>query len=182
MHDDVSIWEVGNEVNGNWTGRRTEVAAKVAAAYHVVTAHHGRTALTLYYNHDCGDGADELGPATWSRRYLSRAMRNGVDYVLLSYYETQCHGRRPSDAEWTRAFRRLHILFPHADVGFGEVGLPHPATTRTRDRAASIVRHYYRLDLSLPYYVGGCFYWYFAEDMVPWRSSTLWHTLKKVIR
>jgi hypothetical protein len=182
LHDDVAIWEIGNEVNGNWTGPRAQVAAKVTAAYRVVAARHGRSALTLYYNHRCGDGAGELAPASWSQRYLSRSVRRGLDYVLLSYYEPQCGNRRPSVDEWTHTFRRLHALFPNADVGFGEIGMPHPATAKTRARAASIIRHYYALDVPLPYYVSGCFYWYFVQDMVPWRSSRLWHTLKKVIR
>lgn len=177
----VSIWEVGNEVNGNWTGRRRTVAAKVNAAYRVVHSAGGRTALTLFYNHSCGDGS-ELGPLAWSRRYLPRSERRGMDYVLLSYYEDSCHHRRPSRAEWRGYFGKLHALFPNAKVGFGEIGMAHPATRRTHRQAVSLIRHYYRLRLHLPYYVRGCFWWYFAEDMVPFRSSSLWRTLARAIR
>ena len=62
----VDIWEIGNEVNGNWTGPYPVVAAKLAAAYHQVAARHLRTALTLYYNAGCGDGPAELDPLAFS--------------------------------------------------------------------------------------------------------------------
>ena len=176
----VSIWEVGNEINGNWTGPRRAVAAKVSAAYRIVHAAERRTALTLFYNHHCGDGG-ELGPIAWSRRYLSRSERRGLDYALLSYYEDSCHHRRPSRAEWRSYFGKLHALFPHAKLGFGEIGMAHPATPHTHAQAVSLIRHYYRLRLGLPYYVSGCFWWYFAEDMVPFRSS-LWRTLRDAMR
>jgi hypothetical protein len=176
----VSVWEVGNEVNGSWTGAGDQVAAKVGAAYRQVRAVGGRTALTLYENTGCGDGPDELDPATWSARWLPAGIRAGLDYVLLSYYEKQCGSRRPSPAEWTQKFASLHPLFPAAQVGFGEVGLPKPATATTAATAASIVSYYYRLPVELPYYVGGGFYWYYAEDMVP-AGRPLWQALREAI-
>jgi hypothetical protein len=178
----VSIWEIGNEVNGDWTGRPALVARKVRADYRVVSAAGAATALTLYYNVGCGDGPGELGPLAWSRRYLGARIRNGLDYVLLSYYEPQCRHRRPTRTQWTAYFRRLHRLFPDAKLGFGEIGLPHPATVQTRAAARSIVRYYYRLPIALPYYVGGCFYWYFAEDMTPWSGAPLWRVLYRAVR
>jgi hypothetical protein len=178
----VSVWEIGNEVNGSWTSRRGTVAAKVRAAYRIVHRAGRPTALTLYDDIGCGDGPGEQGPVRWSRSRLGTGLRSGLDYVLLSYYETQCHDRRPSAAAWTELFRRLHALFPNARIGFGEIGLPKRATSGTRATARSIIRRYYRLDLHLPYVFAGCFYWYFAEDMVPWRRSPLYPTLRRAVR
>jgi hypothetical protein len=179
MGSSVAVWEIGNEVNGDWTGARPAVARKTQAAFKVVNHAGAATALTLYENQGCGDGPHELIPVAWSRRYLPTAMRDHISDVLLSYYEPQCHGRRPSAAVWTQRFRALHRVFPNSRLGFGEIGMPRPATAATRDRARSIVRHYYGLRLPLPYYVGGEFYWYYAEDMVPWQHSSLWHALRQ---
>lgn len=139
------------------------------------------TALTLYENRGCGDGPRELSPAAWSRRYLPAKVRAGLDDVLLSYYEPQCGGLRPRQRTWTNRFQTLHRLFPNAQLGFGEIGMPRPATTHTAARAGSIVRYYYGLRLPLRSYVGGEFYWYYVEDMTPWRHSPLWHTLRRTI-
>lgn len=176
----VSVWEVGNEVNGNWTGDAGQVAAKVTAAYWQVRAAGRPAALTLYENTGCGDGPDELGPADWSARWLPADVRRGLAYVLLSYYETQCADRRPSPSAWTQTFASLHPLFPAAQVGFGEVGLPDKATAATTATAASIVDYYYRLPVALPYYMGGGFYWYYVEDMVP-GGGPLWQALRQAI-
>jgi hypothetical protein len=176
----VSVWEVGNEVNGNWTGASSVVARKVLAAYDIVHAAGDRAALTLYDNQRCGDGPGELAPSAWSRRYLPSRVRTGMAYVWISYYEAQCRAIRPSVGDLTRLFSGLHRLFPHARVGFGEVGMPHPATARTRSAAVSLIDHYYRLRIPLSYFVGGDFWWYYAEDMVP-RSKYLWGTLASAL-
>jgi len=178
----VGTWEVGNEVNGSWAGPRREVARKVRAAIRVVRARRGRTALTLYYNRGCRSFPSELSPLAWSRRMLPRRVRRQLDFVYLSYYETECEDRRPGNAEWQRQFRALHRLYPGARLGFGEVGLPDPATPATTDIARSIINRYYRIRPGLPYFTGGGFYWYFAQDMTPWRSSPLHRTLRAAVR
>jgi len=169
----VAVWEVGNEVNGDWAGAPADVARKVQIAYGMVHRLGGHTALTLYENAGCGDGSGELSPVAWGERFVPARLRSGLDYVLLSYYEPQCAGQRPSPAEWTRRFLALHRVFPAARVGFGEIGMPERSRPSTLPAAASIIAYYYRLRIALPYYIGGGFYWYFAEDMVPRASSPL---------
>jgi hypothetical protein len=171
-------WEIGNEVNGNWTGPYPVVSAKLTAAYKEVKAAGGRTALTLYYNVGCGDGTAELSPLEFSRQYVPPAVRNGLDYVFLSYYEDDCNHIRPGRAAWTRYFERLHALYPHARLGFGEIGMNAPATRSTVRRAKSLMRYYYGLSIRLPYFVGGYFWWYYAEDCVPYASRPLWSELR----
>jgi hypothetical protein len=175
---EIDLWEIGNEVNGNWTGRYPVVSAKLTEAYRQVTARHKRTALTLYYNAGCGDGAGELSPLAFSRRYVPAAVRDGLDYVFLSYYEDDCNGIRPSGATWTAYFRDLHALYPHALLGFGEIGMNNPVTNRTTAAAKSLISHYYGLPIKLRYYVGGFFWWYYYEDCVPYQRKPFWRALR----
>ena len=170
----VDIWEIGNEVNGNWTGSYETVAAKLTEAYRDVAAAGGVTALTLYENafgpEHCGDGASEPTPAQFTERYVPGEVADGVDYVLLSYYPTQCGGRMPDSAEVAAQLEGLHALYPHAELGFGEVGLPRPASKRTLAEAEAIMRWAYSLDPGLSYYAGGYFWWYGWQDALKPRA------------
>ena len=59
---------------------------------------------------------------------------------------------------------QLHALYPHALLGFGEVGLPHRATpTDLVDRRGGDVVGL-RARPDVPGYVGGYFWWYARED------------------
>jgi hypothetical protein len=160
----IDIWEVGNEVNGSWTGPYPVVSAKLAEAYRVVAARGLPAALTLYYNDGCGDGPGELDPLAFSRRYVPASVRGGLRYVFVSYYPQQCGDLRPSPGTWRRLFVALHRLYPRALAGFGEIGLTGPVSARTLRYARSEIAYYYGLRLGLPYYVGGYFWWYYAED------------------
>jgi hypothetical protein len=168
LSPDVDIWEVGNEVNGNWTGPYETVAAKLTEADRDVAAADGATALTLYENSfgpaHCGDGDAEPTPVQFTERYVPEEVADGLDYVLLSYYPTQCGGRMPADAEVAAELEALHALYPNAQLGFGEVGLPRHASKRTLAQAEAIMRWAYSLKPGLPYYAGGYFWWYGYED------------------
>jgi hypothetical protein len=174
----IDIWEIGNEVNGDWTGPYPVVAAKLTTAYRLVAARRLRTALTLYENAGCGDGGGELSPSAFSRKYVPVSVRDGLSYVFLSYYEDQCGGRRPSARTWTAVFRSLRALYPRARVGFGEIGLDDPVTRATIGAARSLVRYYYGLPVRLPYYAGGYFWWYYAEDCSPYATRPLWRAIR----
>lgn len=175
----IDIWEIGNEVNGRWLGRYQTVSAKLTEAYRAVAARHYRTAMTLFYDAGCGNGSQELDPIAFTRKYVPATVREGLNYVLLSYFEDYCHGIRPSVAQWTSYFKRLHSLYPHARLGFGEIGLRNPATTQTVATARTLISHYYGLKINLPYYIGGYFWWYYAEDCVPAASKPLWRVLNR---
>jgi hypothetical protein len=170
----VDIWEIGNEVNGNWTGPYEAVAAKLSEAYDVVHAAGGRTALTLYANNfgpeNCGDGTAELTPVQFSTRYVPARVAEGMDYVLLSYYPTQCKGHEPSSAELALYLQALHAIYPNAALGIGEVGLPRPVSRSAAAKAEQIMQWAYSLAPSLPYYVGGYFWWYGAQDVLRTRG------------
>jgi hypothetical protein len=169
----VALWEVGNEVNGDWLGPANRVTADIAGGYDVVRNNGGRTALTLSYEPHCAaDAAHDMW--TWAAKHIPRDMKLGLDYVLVSYYEEDCNGYQPAAKEWDTVFRRLHTMFPHAKLGFGEVG------THQKDRVAykiAYLNRYYRLRIDVPGYIGGYFWWYYAEDMLPYQHSPLWRAL-----
>ena len=173
----VDLWEIGNEVNGNWTGSYPTVSAKLTDGYNDVSAAGKSSALTLYYNVGCGDGSSELSPLAFSSKYVPASVRDGLSYVLLSYYEDDCHGIRPSAATWTAYFQQLHALYPNAKLGFGEIGLNNPVQPKTLASAESMIPYYYGLSIKLPYYVGGYFWWYFKEDCLPYTGKPLWTSL-----
>jgi hypothetical protein len=166
LGNSVNIWEVGNEVNGNWLGSYSDVSAKIQGAYNVDNGAGKKTALTLYYNPNNVDGASELTPTAFSEQYVPAAMRNGLDYVLLSYYETDFENYRPSAATLTALFQQLHALYPNAKLGFGEIGMDNAANAGSLVKAASIMAYYYGLNIPLDYYCGGGFWWYGAEDVL----------------
>ncbi len=175
----IDIWEIGNEVNGRWLGSYRSVSAKLTGAYHAVAVRGYRTALTLFYNAGCRNGSQELSPIAFTRKYVPAAVRDGLNYVLLSYFEDYCGGIRPSAAQWTSYFKQLHRLYPHARLGFGEIGLRNPVTGMTLATARSLMTYYYGLKIGLPYYIGGYFWWYYAEDCIPAVSKPLWPVLDR---
>lgn len=164
----VSIWEVGNEVNGNWLGPYPDVASRLIAAYNQVSEAGGRTALTLYANQfgpdHCGDGPAEATPEQFSSRYVPAPVRDHLNYVFLSYYPSQCGGLEPGNAQVRAEMLALHALYPSASLGLGEVGLPAAVTTATTALARQVMAWAYSLDPGLAYYVGGYFWWYAVED------------------
>lgn len=162
---DVMVWEIGNEVNGNWTGDPSDVAAKCLAAFDVFNGAGKPTAITVYYNPNGVDG-DEPTPQEWTTTYLDETVRNGVLYVLISYYEVDFDNYRPDAATVQALVEDLKALYPNAQVGFGEIGLDDAVTGGTLDQAADIMAYYYALDIPLDYFIGGYFWWYGGEDVL----------------
>jgi hypothetical protein len=166
----VDIWEIGNEINGEWLGNTSDVVAKMNSAYNIVKAKNYKTELTLYYNYNCwSKPQNEM--FRWAQTNISQTMKNGLDYVLISYYEDDCNNYQPN---WQRVFDSLHTIFPNAKIGIGECG-----TTNTANKAAFINR-YYKMNITTPKYVGGYFWWYYKQDCVPY-TTTLWNTLHTAI-
>jgi len=191
----VDIWEIGNEINGDWTFGSTRkckpkatvsrtaaanVAAKMIAAYDYVKSKGKITELTLYYNQGCGEpDANEM--FNWAEANIPDRMRQGLDYVLISYYEDDCHGRQP---EWPAVFEKLSKMFPNSRIGFGECGAQkRKATSEVKKQ---YVDRYYRMRIDVPNFVSGCFWWYFRQDMVPYKdargdTNPMWQALNDAI-
>ncbi len=170
LGSNVDIWEIGNEINGEWLGDTPTVVAKMNAAYSLVKAKEKTAALTLYYNEGCWEKkSNEM--FTWAQKNISATMKLGLDYVFISYYEDDCNDLQP---DWPQVFQKLAALFPNSKIGFGEVGTKHA------DRKKAYINRYYNMKINHPNFVGGYFWWYFSQDMVP-SSKPLLKTLNEAI-
>jgi hypothetical protein len=165
----VDIWEIGNEVNGEWLGKPEDVVAKIEDAFRQAQQRQRVTALTLYYNEGCAPEGHEM--FTWVEQHLPASMRDNLDYVWVSYYEDDCNGRQP---DWQAVFHRLATLFPKARLGMGECG------TTDSSKKAEYIRRYYGMKIDEPRFAGGFFWWYFKQDMVPY-TRPLWRVLDEAL-
>jgi len=161
----VDIWEIGNEINGNWLGDTPSVLAKMTGAYDMVSKRGGKTALTLYHDQE------SKWMLSWADNNVPERMKQGLDYVFVSFYEDDQKDIKP---DWPMVFKRLAIMFPNSKVGFGEVG------TKYRSRKTAYIERYYNMKISQQNFVGGYFWWYFKQDMVP-QSKPLLKTLNNAI-
>jgi len=179
----IDLWEIGNEVNGEWlssvrcpsrrecAAQARDVVSKVIAMYDAVTAAGYATEMTLYYEppQTVTPGYDMLA---WERTYIPKSMHSGLRYILVSYYEGSNAGVRPTQAQWDVIFKQLAADFPNAKVGFGEIGLNKPIGAATLARATRIFTYYQTLSFpDVPSYTRAGFWWNAAEDLVP---STKW--------
>lgn len=170
----IELWEVGNEVNGEWLGSATDVSAKIAAAYDIVKAAGKKTALTLHFNEgtDCPTyPQNEM--YSWVNTYVPDKMKQGLDYVLFSYYPENCPEIKP---DWNAEFTKTGNVFPNSKLGYGEVGI----NGGTDAQKTALINEFYKKQISHPRYVKGVFWWYFREDMVPY-TNTLWGVLNTAI-
>lgn len=171
LGNNVDIWEIGNEINGEWLGATPDVVAKMNAAYNEVKSRGKTAALTLYYNEGCyANKANEM--FTWAQANVSDAMKQGLDYVFISYYEDDCENLQPA---WPAVFKKLAAMFPNSKIGFGEVG------TNNAGKKESYINRYYDTAIDEPNFVGGYFWWYFLQDCVP-STKPLWSVFNKAIQ
>ena len=190
----VDVWEIANEINGEWlrqdpsgsntvvNAEETQIGQMVAAASSIVKGVGGKTAVTLYYNDDSKGNNCWEKPVdywkTWPTTFLPLSVRQSVDYALFSYYPYQdCPGLYPS---WSSDFTALEGIFPNAKVGFGEIGTS--STSAPTSVQTNLIKTYYPMVNTFkdPRFVGGFFWWNYAEQMVPY-TNTYWNTLYQTI-
>ncbi|GGY14005.1 hypothetical protein GCM10008098_00800 [Rhodanobacter panaciterrae] len=194
LNGTVDVWEIANEINGEWlrpnpNGNNTTVNAQetaigqmVAAANTIVKGVGGKTAITLYYNDDskgtnCWEKSQDYWK-TWPTTFLPAAVRLGADYAFFSYYPYQdCPGLSPS---WETDFSALGSIFPNARLGFGEIGTS--STSAPTSVQTNLIKTYYPMvnTIKNPRFVGGFFWWNYAEQMVPY-TKAYWTTLNQTI-
>jgi hypothetical protein len=134
---------------------------------------------------------------TWIREHFTdqyREMRDDLKYVFISFYEnTECKNLLTgNDKEDSKAFadvlNTLSGTFKNANVGFGEFGpeckyadgcnygvkgkkLNRNCGECIGDQGEFIPRYYETYHSGIkplaPKFIGGYFYWYFLQDMVP---------------
>jgi hypothetical protein len=99
------------------------------------------------------------------------ATASGLDYVTISYYPSDCNNYWPTAAVWQNVFDRLHAMFPQAKLAFGEAG--QSADSLTQSAAVMLFDKYVAVNVVGDNYVGGYFWWYWAEDAVP-KGNAFW--------
>ncbi|MDQ3907730.1 MAG: reverse transcriptase domain-containing protein, partial [Acidobacteriota bacterium] len=114
------------------------------------------------------------------------------DYLLVSYYgddHNDCGQIKMDAPKWETVFKKLHGLYPDAKLGFGEIGAECKRCEEARDCCKKdksyYISTYYgtvdkRLKGTVENYVGGYFYWYFLQDMVPSTKPELAELIKAI--
>ncbi|MGZ3725405.1 MAG: glycosyl hydrolase 53 family protein [Pseudobdellovibrio sp.] len=166
----IEIWEIGNEINGEWLGPTPDTVEKINYAFAKVKEQKQKTALTLFYNDGCYE-KPENEMFTWISKNISTEMKNNLDYVLVSYYEDDCKSTKPN---WQDVFQKLHTQFPNSKIGFGETGTKH------EELKSAFLKEFYGKNIQVPGYIGGYFWWYYVKDMVP-STKPLWSQLNSLL-
>lgn len=190
----VDVWEVGNEINGNWLDSQdagkggiscpwkvpsttdADVVTDMINAYNIVKSAGKLAELTLYYpgtGSSC-DSPAAFDPITWTEAHVPMNMRNGMDYIFLSYYHQDCTaGTDPSASAWGTFFTQVQNLFPNAKIGFGEWG--YSTKKLTGSALDTLLSEGYTMDpYPLPFsqnWVSGVFFWEWADTAVPYNST-----------
>lgn len=173
----VDVWEIANEVNGNWVGQNA--MKKTLAAFQLAESQKLKTAVTFFYQ---GIKTDKLNCLEknepdvfqWiqSQFQLDRPvekrdseiekMRLNLDYVFMSWYPKEC---RNLQVDWKMVFVKMQSVFPNSKLGFGELGTAEPEFGS--DYEFKLMDHFYKMKANeiLPQFVGGYFWWYFGEEI-----------------
>lgn len=166
----VSIWEVGNEINGTeWIKQRPElIVDKIFSAANFIKRKGGKIALTLY----CTD-SPRKDMIAWMQKYIPQKLADSVDYCFVSYYEDDNGGYSP---EWKRIFKDLGEIFPSAFLGIGECG--NIAENATEKSKIEMAKKYYGMPKYHKRFVGGYFWWNWVEDCIPYKNNRMYETIR----
>lgn len=195
LRDQVDVWEIANEINGEWlranpsgptakaTSQEQEIGQMVLQTYNTVKSVGGKTMVTLYYNQDpVGENCWMLpidNWRTWPKQFLPATVLQGVDYAMFSFYPYQdCPKLKP---DWTADFRLLESMFPNAKVGWGEIGTSKISAPKSVQTDMLKAKYTKILAPPSPRFVGGVFWWNYAEQMIPHTSSYYWTLLRDTL-
>lgn len=171
LADYTDIWEVGNEINGeDWLGGTDElIGQKAYVAWKYVHECGFVSALTSYM---FKPESQSMTMEEWLEKFIPFDMKNGLDYVFISYYDDDNDGMHE---DWFNMFKNLYEMFPNSQLGFGECGFAKPHRSNKNFNAQADA--YYRMKPYNDRYVGGCFWWYWQEDCVPYEHNSRWQKI-----
>lgn len=166
----VSIWEVGNEINGTeWIKQSPElIVDKVSSVAKFLKSKGEKIALTLY----CTDSPHQ-DMITWAEKYIPEELANIVDYCLVSYYEDDNNGYLP---DWESVFKELGDIFPVSFLGIGECG--NTAPDATQESKIEMAKRYYQMPKPHERFVGGYFWWNWVTDCIPYKDNAVYDAIK----
>jgi len=169
----ISVWEVGNEVNGDWLG--SEVPEKIQDMY--IACSDKATMLTLYYAKDFEGTEYDL--ITWVEKNVPEDMREGLTYVTVSYYEDQNENGILTPEKIEPVFAKLSVLFPNSFIGFGECGYGRKIPTSAKKRK-QLIERFYTYESECDRFFGGGFWWHGRQTMVP-RTKADWSVINDLM-
>ena len=177
---EVDVWEIGNEVNGDWLGEGTSDKVDYAARY-VKEHSDARTMLTLLW--ELGEADPETSMFTWLEANLPAERRWAIDEVGLSVYPDV----HPLGVSLDRVLTAVHREFPTQRVSITELGYriaKNPNTwwsgSRDTDQARAKESEFYGLAIrGYPYSGGGPYWWHFTQEAPP--DSPLWRTYRDLM-
>ena len=179
--DKITAWEVGNEVNGGWTG--SQMPAKIDyAASQVKAKFPSKTVCLTFYWYAMQDTM-KSSLFNWIATNITPSITKNIDCVTLSIYIDQ----QPLGFSWDMVMTKLGSLFPGKKVMVGELGFIDDPTVTTyfkegplswtaEQGAESYIHSRYPSAFATPNAVGGGFWWYYDDEMVG--KTPLWHALR----
>jgi hypothetical protein len=181
----IAVWEIGNEVNGEWLGPQVREKIEYAASYVKAADPSDVTMLTFYWQMGTA-GAPQNALFQWIHDNVQASLTSDVDVVALSTWV----GDAPLGLAFDEVFERLHALFPAQKLAIGELGYWSPGTTRawwwrsqdnpTTDVRQAFAAQMYDASFAFPYSVGGVFWWYYYTEM--FGQTPLWQTVNLAYR
>ena len=180
----IDVWEIGNEINGEWLGPDAAAKASYAAAYVKAADPSDTTVLTLFWEMGTA-GRPSSSMFQWARDNVDPGFAANVDVVAMSTWA----GGAPLGISMDEVFTRLHAMFPAQRLAVGELGYWEPGTTRgwwwrSTAHPTTVVRRalavqMYQGALSFPYSVDGVFWWYYVQEMAD--RGALWRQVRAAI-
>ncbi|MGI6765729.1 MAG: hypothetical protein ACOX4R_00780 [Lentihominibacter sp.] len=169
----VSIWEVGNEINGTeWIQQEPElIVDKICSAADFIKSKDGKIALTLYCTN-----SPQRDMIDWSREYIPEELAKSADYCLVSYYEDDNDGYSP---DWENIFEELGEIFPKSYLGIGECG--NTAEDATQNSKIAMVKKYYQMPKYHERFVGGYFWWNWVVDCIPHEGNKVYEAINNCV-
>lgn len=172
----VDIWEIGNEINGeDWLGKNNKlIVDKILSAHAFILEKGGKTALTAYYS---APKIQKIDMLDWLDKYIPHSMRKTLDYLFVSYYEDDNSGYIP---DWQFIFIQLSKYFPNSKLGIGECGTTNK--NYSVKQKINRLQYYYSMPKYTPNYIGGYFWWYWVEDVIPYQNNELWKEFYNLLK
>ena len=184
-YPEIDVWEIGNEVNGEWLGGQVREKVELATARVKAADPDDVTVLTLYWQMATVDDP-AYSMFQWIRDSVGPQLLADLDVVALSTWI----GGEPLGIAHDEVFERLHAAFPDQSVvmgelGYGTDGLATDFWWRSETDSADSVRralaeHMYLANLAFPYSLGGVFWWYYVGEM--FGPTPLWHAVHDAYR
>ncbi|AYD90815.1 Tat pathway signal sequence [Actinomyces sp. 2119] len=163
----TDVWEVGNELGGDWLGD-SAVSRTTYAARQVRDRTGAQTLLTLYYQ--LGQGSPEGSVFTFLADQVGEDLRDLVDVVGLSVYP-QLH---PLGTAADRVLATLEQAWPAAQVALTELGYGGAdlddgpwwfgSSSNLAAAREAVITHATSAAMGRETAWGAPFWWYYLED------------------